>query len=637
MRRSICSTEPSLVFAGQTATWKFIYTTAQPLPKGTKMRFDLLSQGRPFDWQIPQTNVKEKQNLIWAMLPNGKALEAKKIEAPKSPSALFDFVIPIEIKTGENIVICMGVPSASREEQEKKGYRTQTYIQRRRSFHLYIDPKGKGDFREPETFSLDIKGHVLDHIRLITPSLVAKNRRFDIMVRFEDRYNNLTGNAPEGTLIELSYEHLRDNLSWKLFVPETGFLSLPNLYFNEAGVYRIQLRNLTNGTLFYSSPIKCLPESDKSIFWGLFHGETERFDSLDEIESLLRYFRDDRALNFFASSSFESAEATTPEQWKHVSTQIAEFNEEGRFTTFLGFQWAGEPEEEGLRHFIYSKDSKPILRKKDSKSNALKKIYRSHTVKDLLAIPCFTMGQSSAYDFHDFEPDFDRAVEIYNAWGSSECPQKEGNLRPILAESKKGIAESPAGSVRAALNQNCRFGFVAGGLDDRGVYEPCYPNEQVQYSPGLTAIIAADQSREGFIQALQQRSCYATTGERIVLGFSIAGGSMGSELSTKNKPGLSFNRHIIGYVAGTAPIQEIAFIRNGKPFHFFYPEQTLFEFAFDDSEPLDKVVIASPDDRPHFVYYYMRILQKDGHIAWSSPIWIDHADMTNNKKKKAIK
>lgn len=119
MRRSICTSEPSLVYAGQKATWKFAYTTAQSLPKGTKLRFDLLSQGRSFDWQIPETNLKEKQNIIWALLPNGKHIEAKKIEPPQNPTAIFDFVLPIEVKTGETIVISMGVPSVSREEQEK--------------------------------------------------------------------------------------------------------------------------------------------------------------------------------------------------------------------------------------------------------------------------------------------------------------------------------------------------------------------------------------------------------------------------------------------------------------------------------------------------------------------------------------
>jgi len=66
---------------------------------------------------------------------------------------------------------------------------------------------------------------------------------------------------------------------------------------------------------------------------------------------------------------------------------VAEFNEEMRFVTFLGFQWFETSPEEGVRHLIYLKDNKPILRKKDSKTGNLKKIYKSHAPKDLLAIP----------------------------------------------------------------------------------------------------------------------------------------------------------------------------------------------------------------------------------------------------------
>ncbi|HEV7736487.1 MAG TPA: DUF3604 domain-containing protein, partial [Chlamydiales bacterium] len=63
MRRSICVCEPNHAYAGDTATWKFVYTTANNLPKGAKLRFDLNSLGRPIDWQIPHTNLKEKSNI----------------------------------------------------------------------------------------------------------------------------------------------------------------------------------------------------------------------------------------------------------------------------------------------------------------------------------------------------------------------------------------------------------------------------------------------------------------------------------------------------------------------------------------------------------------------------------------------
>jgi hypothetical protein len=638
MRRSICFCEPNLSLAGDVANWKFSYTTATSLPKGTRLKFDLLSKGRDTDWECPQVNPKEKKNLIWAETPDGKTLSAKVLQTDDQIVPHFEFVLSSEVKAGETLSIFMGSPGASRDDQKKKGNRAQTHIQRRRPFHLYIDPKGKGDYKDPEIFTLDVRGNVLKNIRIIAPSIVAKNKRFDVIIRFEDIFGNLTNNSPEGTLVEVSYEHLRENLNWKLFVPETGFINLPNLYFNEPGVYKIQLRNLQSNDKFLSAPVKCFNENDKSVYWGLLHGESERVDSAENIESCLRHFRDERNIQFYGSSSFESQEETSNECWKLISTQVAEFNEDYRFTTMLGFQWYGDAPEEGLRHIIYAKDNKPILRRKDSKASALKKIYKGHTPKDLMGIPSFSMAKGLETTFVDFTPEYEPVVEIYNAWGSSECLAKEGNLRPICSDDKTGISESEKGSIRKALNNNYRFGFVAGGLDDRGIYSAFYESGQVQYSPGLTAILAIEQTREALWQALHNRCCYATTGERIVIGFSIANAFMGSELNTKAKPGLNFNRHISGYVAGTDIIEEIAFIRNGVVFHKIHPDTTYLDFTYDDTEPLNKIALKSPDDRPPFVYYYIRVTQKNGHIAWASPIWIDMTDqsvnMTPTKKKK---
>ena len=80
MRRSICYCEPNMALAGDTSTWRFIYTTASQLPKGTKLRFDLQSKGRPADWQVPHTNLKEKKadhsGVIKAILvESGQAVE----------------------------------------------------------------------------------------------------------------------------------------------------------------------------------------------------------------------------------------------------------------------------------------------------------------------------------------------------------------------------------------------------------------------------------------------------------------------------------------------------------------------------------------------------------------------------------
>jgi Protein of unknown function (DUF3604) len=625
MRRSICYTEPPRTVAGEVNTWKFTYTPATSLPKGARLKLDIMTTGRELDWEIPSTNLKESRNIIFAKLDGSKPIAAKEIEYEDRWTPDYEFILPSELEAGQPFTIYIGSPKPdSAATLVKNGNRAQTTAQRRRSFVLSIDPTGKGNYSEEEMFTLDVRGANLERIRVLTPSFVVKNKRFDVILRFEDSFGNLTSNAPEDTLIELSYEQLRENLNWKLFIPETGFIILPNLYFNETGFYTICLTNTNTKKTYYSSPIKCFSENDKLLFWGLLHGESERFDSSDNIESCMRHFRDERALSFYASSCFESQEETPNEIWKSISQNITEFDEPERFTTFLGFQWYSNKKEEGIRHFIYSKEGKPILRAKDAKSNSLKKIYRLLAPKEAIAIPCFTMAKEYGCNFEDFNPEFERVVEIYNAWGSSECTEKEGNQMPIHTEGKAGINESAEGSIIKALKRNLRFGFVAGGLDDRGVYSAFFESDQVQYFPGYTAIMAKEQSRQSLFDALYNRACYATTGARIIMGLELAGHQIGSEVKTSDKPGLMINRHLSGYVAGTTDLEKVEIIRNGEVIKTFEPKGYTLDFAYDDMKPFLEVTIDAKDKNPPFAFYYLRATQKDGHMAWSSPIWVDY-------------
>lgn len=639
MRRSICYCEPTQCMAGEVSTWKFIYTPSIDLPKGTKLKFDLLSTGRDIDWEAPQANLKKTSNVIYVLLENKKVIAGKEVELKNSVNPAYEFVLPSEVEAGSEITIVVGSPKLTAKEMANNGTRAQKNTQRRRPFHLYIDLSGKGKYSEPEVFTMDIRGNELEVIRLLTPSFVTKNKRFDIILRFEDEFGNLTNNAPADTLVILSYENLRENLNWKLFVPETGFINLPNLYFNEAGIYTIQLLNPSTKEVFKSSPIKCFADNARHLFWGLLHGESERYDSTENIDSCLRHFRDEKALNFFATSPFEDAD-DAPEIWKSIVQNTTEFNEDDRFITFHGVQWEGAPHKEGIRQIIPFKEVKQLLRKKDSKINTLEKLYKSASAKDFLSIPSFTMGKGYEFDFKAWDPDFERVVEIYNSWGSSEKTKKEGNPVPIACTGKKGVQESPEGSIQKALQNNCRFGFVAGGLDDRGIYTDFFDDGQEQYPPGITAVIANEHNRHSISDALYQRSCYATTGERIIVGLYLAGQGMGKELSTQEKPGLMINRHLTGYVACTSPIVKVEIIRNGTVIHAYEPEDGYsLDFAYDDMVPLEKVAISAKDKKPSFVYYYIRVTQEDGHMAWSSPIWVDYipVKLIRTGVKKGIK
>ncbi len=613
-----------MAFAGQRGTWRFCYQAPATLPKGAQLKFDMQSPGRSIDWEQPQISGRAANNVIYALMPDGEVLSCNEVETPDSIVPQFEFILPTDLLEEQVFTIVMGHPNKKGKSAEQHGTVCQTVVQRRRQFLLYIDPKGKGNYGEPEAFSLDIRGNVLHQIRVLAPSIVARNKRFDITIRFEDAYGNLTASAPEDTLIDLSYENLRENLNWKLFVPETGFVVLPNLYFNEPGVYRIKLENLANKESFISAPIKCFSETAVQLFWGLLHGESERVDSTENVESYLRHCRDDLNLNFVSTSGFDDPEETPNEIWKLISLNVANFNEEDRFISMLGFQWQGEIPREGTRLMLWAKDNKPILRRRELKGNSLEKIYRTIQPKELISIPTFTMGNKMGFDFKEFNPEFERVVEIYNAWGSSECPAVKGNPRPIACAGRKGVKEFVEGSIHQALANNHRFGFVAGGLDDRGPYATFFDDQQQQYSPGLTAILAEKYTRESQIQALYNRSCYATTGARIILGLTLAGVPIGGELSTSDKPGLRVNRHIAGFVAGTTPLTSVEIVRNGKVITSLELDgDHKLDFTFDDMDPLGDVVFETEEGG--FVYYYLRVTQKDEHMAWSSPIWVDHA------------
>lgn len=635
MRRSICYCDPSYAAAGETNTWNFIYTTATALPKGTLLKFDLLSEGRPIDWEIPETNIKKTGNIIYLLMENEKAYSAKEIEVEDRFTPQYEFTLPQDVEAGKSFTIVIGAPKGKNITPETSN-RAQCTTQRRKNFHLYIDTTGKRHYTEPETFTMDIRGNILHHIRILVPSYVTKNKRFDIIARFEDEYGNLTSNAPLDTLIELTYENIRENLSWKLFVPETGFITLPNLYFNEEGVYTIKLTNLLTGESYKGPPVKCFADSEDLLFWGTVHGESDRIDSAENIESCLRHFRDEKSYHYFVTSPFENSEETSQDIWKLNQQNVTEFDEVDRFTTFLGYQRTGTRHSEGIRQIIYAKDNKPLIRKKDPKGTTLKKLYKNFSPKELISIPSFTMGEGTEYNFDNYDPEFERVVEIYNAWGSSECTSKEGNTVPISTNGKSGVKEAPEGAIIDALKRNFRFGFVAGGLDDRGVYADFFDSDQEQYAPGLTAIIAQEHNRTSMFDALYRRSCYATTGERIIVGYHLANVKMGEETTTATKPGFKVNRHIAGFVAGTTPITKIEIIRNGDIIETIEPEGKYhYDFSYDDFTSMEKIAIDNKDKKPPFIFYYIRVTQEDGHTAWASPIWIDlEAPLPTERKTK---
>ncbi len=64
-------------------------------------------------------------------------------------------------------------------------------------------------------------------------------------------------------------------------------------------------------------------------------------------------------------------------------------------------------------------------------------------------------------------------------------------------------------------------------------------------------------------------------------------------------------------VIGTRPVRQIDIIRNQQFLHVVQPMKKEVSFTYIDNQP-----------QPGDSYYYVRVIQVDDQMAWSSPIWV---------------
>jgi hypothetical protein len=195
------------------------------------------------------------------------------------------------------------------------------------------------------------------------------------------------------------------------------------------------------------------------------------------------------------------------------------------------------------------------------------------------------------------DPILEPVTEIVSVHGSSEAP-----------DSPKSIYNPVSGNfVRDTLAYGYRFGFIGSGDSHDG-----HPgNAQLQSSPGgggLAAIFAEDRSREAVLAALRARHVYATNGPRIWLRVSIDGHPMGSTLENAAGAGSEPSQLHFEIVA-QAPIERVDIIRSGRIVSL--PGEDRLEWSASRSIP----PLAAGE------YHYLRVVQRDGGAAWSSPIY----------------
>ena len=125
---------------------------------------------------------------------------------------------------------------------------------------------------------------------------------------------------------------------------------------------------------------------------------------------------------------------------------------------------------------------------------------------------------------------------------------------------------------------------------------------------GKAAVYAERLDRETILDAIRARHTYGTTGARIFLDVRVNGRLMGE---VAHALAASQAVEVAVKVVGTADLDAVEVCRNNTFIHKAPVQGRAAEFVFRDTAP--------PAGR---LWYYVRAIQKDSEMAWSSPVWL---------------
>jgi hypothetical protein len=208
-----------------------------------------------------------------------------------------------------------------------------------------------------------------------------------------------------------------------------------------------------------------------------------------------------------------------------------------------------------------------------------------------------TSATSMGTDWRDNDPVAEPIVEIYQgdrmSYEKEEAPR--AGYDPKSGKKPANIAGwYPLGFINLALDKGYRLGFQASSD---------HFSTHISYCVAL----AERHDRQAILDALKRRHCYGAT-DNIILDVKSGPYIMGDEFPSSQPPGFDIA------VIGTAPLARIDILKDSNVVDTIRPSKAEYKGSWVDPKPTAGT---------H--YYYVRVLQEDEELAWSSPMWIHYA------------
>lgn len=525
------------VIAGSVDTWKITYRVGKyGIDDTGSVR---IAWRNPSDWGVPQfTKPSEPGYSSVSVEGNAKvSIESDFFERPFVNSIVVT-VFDGFLAEGDTISIVLGDKSHG-----SIGIRAQTFCEELHEFRFYVDPFGSRRYqRLPQDIAFPVHSGKATEIHAVAPSFNHGDRAGELLIRALDSYGNIADTFED--LISIEYIQVHGNIS--TFRQDVVFSN------ENKGAMRIDLPEGLGIGIYYfilkckNTGLHCLSNvhvvhlSDKKLFFGDWHGQTSSTVGTGSLEKYFSFARDCAGVDYcgWQGNDFQ----INNEKWNDVRKATEAFNQEGRFITFLGYEWSGLTPNGGDHNVFFLHDNPTFYPSSnwlespdsvDSSDNAptIPELFKKvKGRKDVMIVPHIG-GRYGTLKY--FNPEFTPVIEVHSHHGTFEW------------------------FIFDAMKARCKVGFIANSDDHTCRPGMSYPLSKdgrassFDVTSGFTAVYADILSRESIWAAIRSRYCYAATFSRIILGVDLDGHHMGEDVRVADPCGLTVTVH------GNAPVDTI--------------------------------------------------------------------------------
>jgi len=347
--------------------------------------------------------------------------------------------------------------------------------------------------------------------------------------------------------------------------------------------------------LYESPPVKGVHDG-LNLYFGDLHLHTSFSVDCIERERLeitpamtLAYAKNVSCLDFAAVTDHHSPARSgrhrlDGEKWRLINEAVRDYDDDPEFAAFAGFELRcsrGDTVVVLGEDFDYGEIAAPEI-------GNIKGLWERFKGRRYLTIPHFhhpgelSVGEWWACPYDGVET----VLEIFSCHGSYES---DGVLEQHISDIK---TFRPDRHGKYLLQRGFRYGLVCNSDGHKGNAG----------QNGLTAVYAPELTREAIMEAIAKRHVYGTTNARIRLLFTMNGYLMGD--IAPNAP----EKRLHVSVAGERPFKAVDILRNGELYRRYKPCRR--EYTID---------LTLMEEEPSF--WYVRAVQIDNEIAYSSPIW----------------